>query len=201
MQLLISPASPFVRKVRVLLRETDLLDQVEEVDVSTTPLASDPTVLAANPTGKIPALVRGDGPAIYDSRVITRFLNDYADAGLYPSHSVWEILTLEATADAIMDAAVAMSYEKRLRPDAQQSADWIEAQWGKASRAIAAINNRWMSHLAGPLHIGQIGVACALSYVDLRHDDRGWRNGNAALAEWHKDFAARDSMKATKVDG
>ena len=103
--------------------------------------------------------------------------------------------------DGIMDSTVSMSYEGRLRPQEKQSEDWIEAQWGKASRAIAAINNRWMSHLAGPLHIGQIGVACALSYVDLRHDDRGWRNGNAALAEWHKDFAARDSMKATKVDG
>ncbi|MEL6840589.1 MAG: glutathione S-transferase [Pseudomonadota bacterium] len=201
MQLLISPASPFVRKARVLLRETGLLDQVEEVDVTTTPLASDPVVLAANPTGKIPALLRGDGPAIYDSRVITRFLNDYAGARLYPTHSIWEILTLEATADAIMDATVAMSYEKRLRPEAQQSEEWIEAQWGKASRAIGAINNRWMSHLAGPLHIGQIGVACALSYIDLRHDARGWRNGNAALAEWHAGFAERDSMKATQVTG
>ncbi len=201
MQLLMSPASPFVRKVRVLLRETGLLDQVEEVDVSTTPLASDPIVLAANPTGKIPALVRGDGPAIYDSRVITRFLNDYADANLYPTHSMWEILTLETTADAIMDATVTMTYETRLRPVPQQSPDWIEAQWGKAHRAISAINNRWMSHLAGPLNIGQIGVACALSYVDLRHDARGWRNGNAALAEWHAGFAARDSMQATAVTG
>ncbi|MDX8353159.1 glutathione S-transferase [Cognatiyoonia sp. IB215182] len=200
MQLLISPASPYVRKVRVLLRETDLLDRVEEVDVSTTPLASDPKVLAANPAGKIPALVRGDGPALYDSRVITRFLNDYADARLYPDHSTWDILTLEATADAIMDATVAISYEKRFRAEAQQSPEWIEAQWGKASRAVAAINNRWMSHLVGPLHIGQIAVACALSYIDLRHDERGWRNGNAALADWHARFAERESMQATQVE-
>ena len=147
MQLLISPASPFVRKVRVLLRETDLLDQVEEVDVSTTPLASDPTVLAANPTGKIPALVRGDGPAIYDSRVITRFLNDYADAGLYPSHSVWEILTLEATADAIMDAGVLMVDEHRVRPENMVSEARVDAQRGQLARAWPAINERWMSQI------------------------------------------------------
>ena len=35
MKLLMSPASPFVRKVRVLLREADLLDTVEEIEVST----------------------------------------------------------------------------------------------------------------------------------------------------------------------
>jgi glutathione S-transferase len=199
MQLLMSPASPFVRKVRVLLRETNLLAEVEEVDVSTTPLASDPKVVAANPSGKIPTLIRDDGPALYDSRVITRFLNDHAKADLYPESRIWEILTLEATADAIMDAAVTMTYEGRLRPQAQQSTEWIEAQWGKASRAVTVINNRWMSHLSGPLNIGQISTACALSYIDLRHDARGWRAGNAALANWHEEFVKRDSMIATAI--
>lgn len=197
MQLLISPASPFVRKVRVLLREADILAQVEEVEVSTTPLASDPGVVAANPIGKIPALIRTNGPAIYDSRVITRFLDDHASAGFYPESRIWDVLTLEATADAIMEAAVGMSYEARFRPEAQQSSDWVEAQWTKASRAIAAINNRWLSHLSGPLNMGHIGTACALSYVDLRHDARQWRTGNADLAAWHAGFMERDSMVAT----
>lgn len=200
MQLLISPSSPYVRKTRVLLREIDLMDTVEEVNVTTSPLNSAPEVVAANPMGKIPALIRDDGPGIYDSRVITRFLNDFAGASLYPQTRIWEILTLEATADAIMDATVAMTYETRLRPQTQQSPDWVEAQWGKASRGIAAVNSRWMSHLTGPVNIGQIGVACALSYIDLRHDARGWRNGNEALAGWHADFALRDSMIATKPD-
>jgi len=198
MQLLISPASPFVRKVRVLIREANLMDTVEEVDVSTTPMNSAPDVVAANPIGKIPALIRADGPSIYDSRVITRFLDDLAGADLYPQSRIWEILTLEATADGIMDAAVSMAYEARLRPQEKQSSEWIEAQWTKATRGIAAVNSRWMSHLTGPLNIGQIGMACALSYVDLRHNDRGWRNGNEALTDWHADFAARDSMVATR---
>lgn len=197
MQLLISPASPFVRKVRVLIREADMLERVEEITVSTTPMKSASEVIAANPIGKIPALLRPDGPAIYDSRVITRYLDDVAGAQLYPHSRIWEILTLEATADAIMDATVSMAYEKRLRPEAEQSADWVEAQWAKAARGIAAVNSRWMSHLTGPLNIGQIGMACALSYIDLRHDARGWRNDNAALAAWHATFSERDSMIAT----
>lgn len=200
MQLLISPASPFVRKVRVLIREAGLMDTVEEVNVSTTPMNSAPEVVAANPLGKIPALIRADGPGIYDSRVITRFLDDLAGANLYPESRIWEILTLEATADAIMDATVSMSYEMRLRPEEQQSPDWIEAQWSKAERGIAAVNSRWMSHLTGPLNIGQIGVACALSYIDLRHDARGWRNGNEALANWHAEFSNRPSMVETKPE-
>ena len=198
MKLIMSPPSPFARKARVLLREAGLIDRVEEIEITTTPLASDAQILAANPTGKIPALIREDGPAIYDSRVITRYLDDMADAALYPVTSLYEILTLEATADAIMEIAVGMAYDTRFRPN-QQSPDWTEAQWGKAARAIAAINSRWMSHLSGPLNMAQIAVSCALSYVDLRHDARNWRHENDALAKWQAEFEARDAMQATKV--
>ncbi|MDC1229427.1 glutathione S-transferase family protein, partial [Octadecabacter sp.] len=172
MQLIMSPASPFVRSVRVLLRETGLIDRVDEVQVATSPMASAAEALAANPTGKIPALTRTDGPAIYDSRVIMRYLDNMADANLYPNTSLYEVLTLEATAIAIMDATVSMAYEVRLRPETQQSPDWIEAQWGKAARGIEAINAHWMSHLNGPLNAAQIATSCALGYIDLRHDGR-----------------------------
>jgi glutathione S-transferase len=197
MKLIMSPASPFVRKVRVVVLETGQADAVEEVPVTTSALASAPDALAANPTGKIPALLRDDGPAIYDSRVITRYLDARAGGALYPQARIWEVLTLEATADAVMDAAVLMVYEKRLRPDAQQSPEWIEAQWGKASRGIAAINDRWMSHLAGPLDAAQIAVGCACGYLDFRHGDREWRRHAPALGAWYADFTQRPSMVAT----
>ncbi|MDG1407154.1 MAG: glutathione S-transferase [Octadecabacter sp.] len=198
MQLIMSPASPFVRSVRVLLRETGLIDRVDEVQVATSPMASAAEALAANPTGKIPALTRADGPAIYDSRVIMRYLDNMADANLYPNTSLYEVLTLEATAIAIMDATVSMAYEVRLRPETQQSPDWIEAHWGKAARGIEAINARWMSHLNGPLNAAQIATSCALGYIDLRHDGRNWRKGNDALAKWQAEFETRESMVATK---
>lgn len=196
MQLLMSPPSPFARKARVLLRETGLIDRVEEVQISTSPMDSSPQIMAANPLARIPALIRADGPAIYDSRVVTRYLDDMADSGLYPASSLYEVLTLEATAEGIMDVTVAMVYDARHRGN-DEASDWNTAQWGKASRAIAAINQRWMSHLNGPLNMGQIAVACALAYVDLRHDARNWRRGNDALAAWFADFAARPSMTDT----
>lgn len=197
MQLLTSAASPFVRKVRVLIRELEIANHITEVPVTTTAFNSDAQVVAANPIGKIPALIRPNGPTLYDSRVITRFLNDTHGGSLYPDQRIWETLTLEATGDGIMETAVSMAYETRLRPEAQQSPDWIEAQWAKASRTIAAVNARWMSHLAGPMDVGHIAVACALSYVDLRHDARNWRIGNEDLAAWHAKFSERASMQDT----
>ena len=197
MQLIMSPASPYVRKVRVAVRELGLEDAVTEVPVSTTPLASAAEALAANPTGRIPALVRDDGPALYDSRVITRFLNAHAGGTLYPEARLWEVLTLEATAEGLTDSAIAMVYQARFVGSEGPSADWIEAQWGKVKGALAALESRWMSHLSGPLDMGQIAVGCALGYLDLRHGDRGWRSVAPALADWYAIFAERPSMAAT----
>ena len=132
--------------------------------------------------------------------MITRYLDARVGAGLYPDARLWEILTLEATADGIMEAGVLMVYEGRLRPEAQQSPEWVEAQWGKLSRSLDAVNARWMSHLAGPLNMGQIAIGCALGYLDLRHDARGWREGRDALAAWFADFSQREAMIDTRPE-
>ncbi len=192
------PTSPFVRKVVVTLHETGQLDDVELINTQTAPTAPADSLTPSNPLGKIPALEREDGPAIYDSRVICAYLDARADAGLYGEGTRrWDTLTLEATADGIMDAAILMVYESRVRPEEKRYDEWVEAQWGKVDRTIAALNQRWMSHLHGPLDMGQIAVACALSYIDFRHSDRDWRSGADALAAWHKGFEDRPSMQAT----
>ncbi|KIN65592.1 Glutathione S-transferase family protein [Sulfitobacter noctilucae] len=199
MKLAFSPTSPYVRKVMVLLHETDQLDDVTLTDIATTPLAADQALLPNNPLGKVPALERTEGPALYDSRVICAYLNDRAGGALYGKGARhWDILTLEATADGILDAALAMTYEGRMRPEAKQMVEWVEGQWAKIDRACAALNTRWMSHLSGPLDMGQIAIGCALAYVDFRHDARGWRKGNDALAAWFETFDSRPSMMATR---
>ena len=199
MQLVMSPASPYVRKVRVLIREAGIEDRIEEVPVATTPMETAPEVVAANPLGRIPALLRPDGPAIYDSRVICRYLDESFEAGLYPDHGLWEVLTLEATAEGLLDSAVNMVYEKRFRGDLLWQ-PWLDAQWDKIARALDAICERWMSHLAGPVHMGQIAVGCALGYLDFRHPDREWRKGRGALDDWFAVFAERPAMTATRPE-
>lgn len=198
MKLLKAGPSPFVRKVLVTLHETGQADAVETVDVSASPMGSDASLAAANPLGKIPCLIRDDAPALYDSRVICRFLDARAGAGLYPESRLWDVLTLEATADGMMEAAVLMVYEARFRPEERQYPEWVEGQWGKVSGALDTLNARWMSHLHGPLDMGHIAVGCALGYLDLRHEQRNWRDGRDSLAAWYAGFAERAAMQATQ---
>ena len=198
MRLYHSPTSPYVRKVMVLLIETGQTDAVTIVPATGTPVDAGSMPLAQNPLGKIPCLERDDGPALYDSRVICRYLDDRAGGRLYPAPPhLWETLTLEATGDGILDAAILMRYETHVRPPDKHFPDWAKGQWAKVARALGALEGRWMSHLSGPLDMGQIAVACALGYLDLRFADRNWRQGRDALAAWYSGFAARASMTAT----
>ena len=198
MRLFHSPNSPYARKCMVLLHETEMLDQVTLIAATGTPVDTGSMPLAQNPLGKIPALERGDGPALYDSRVICRYLDSISDSGLYPAAPrLWDTLTVEATGDGITDAAILMVYETRIRPEDKRYVPWVEGQWAKIDRALDALESRWMDHLTGALDMGQISVACALGYLDFRHGLRAWRQGRPHLAAWFDTFAKRPSMQAT----
>jgi glutathione S-transferase len=202
MRLFFSANSPYVRKVMVVLHETGQLGDVEIVNAHGTPLDPGSAPLSHNPLGKVPALERPDGPAIYDSRAITRFFDARVDADLYPEPPrLWETLTLEATGDGIMDAALLVTYEARLRPESMRLDEWTDAQWAKVTRACTSLESRWMSHLHGRLDIGHIALACALGYLDFRHDARNWRAGNDALADWYGAISLRPSMVETIPPG
>lgn len=195
-----SPTSPYVRKAMILLMEAGMTDRVELAAAMGTPVDPGSMPVGANPLGKIPALERPDGCTLYDSRVITRYLATLATDGpdFYPEGPrLWEVLTLEATADGVLDAAILMRYETALRDEVGQSEAWIDGQWSKVARSLDALESRWMAHLAGPLCMGQIAVGCALGYLDFRHDARNWRETRPALAAWYAEFNQRPSMQAT----
>lgn len=199
MKLYYAAASPFVRKVLIALHETNLLDQVELMPVTISPIVPGDIVPARNPLGKIPCLELPDGTALYDSRVITRYLSSLAPAtNLYPEDdSLWDALTLEATADGIMDAAVSMIYERRIRPEENVYEPFLDAQWLKIDRALTALETRWMTQLNEQKNLPVLAVAAALGYVDFRHDDRNWRDAHPALAAWEAEIRERPSLAAT----
>ena len=177
--------SPFVRKVTTLIHHANLSDRIELINVKTTALSVAEEARAANPLGKIPVMILEDGKAIFDSRVITRYLDDFAGSNLYPQDKIYDILTLEALADGIMESAVSITYESKLRPQNEQSPSWMEAQWSKVLHAVKALDDGEFKAMNSGMNMGQIAVACALGYLDFRHDARQWRSGHSNLASWN----------------
>jgi len=181
----------------MVIHETGQLDAIEIVTARGTPIEPGSIPLSMNPLGKIPVLQPAQGAAIYDSRVICQYLDDKVGGGLYRvGDNRWLAMTQEATADGILDSAISIVYENRMRPVPIRYSAWVDAQWQKIERSVAVLNDR-CAELTGALSIGQIAVFCALGYLDFRHSDRTWRARAADLSEWYDQFSTRDSAFAT----
>ena len=197
MKLYYSPASPYVRKVRVFAMETGLMHDIALAEVAITPVGPDADLCADNPIGKIPTLVRDDGGALYDSRVICEYLDGlHGGTRMFPENedARWIALRRQALADGILDAAVNTRYETFLRPQEFRWPDWVDAQMTKVRRSLDEVEGESPGE---GVDIGTISVACALGYLDFRYADEGWRDSRPKLTTWFEKFSARPSMRET----
>ena len=195
-----SPASPFVRKVRIATRLLGLDSKVEETSVALDDPADN--IRVQNPLGKIPALILEDGTCYYDSRVILEYLDHLAGGGrIIPREPKprFDALCMQALCDGILDACVLQVYENRYRPPEMKVASWLERQADKVARGLAALDAAPPAIAPGSLpHVGQIALACVLGYRDLRFDPN-WRTDYPRLHAWHDVFAAQvPAFAATK---
>ncbi|MDP6993619.1 MAG: glutathione S-transferase N-terminal domain-containing protein [Woeseiaceae bacterium] len=199
MELFFSPTSPYVRKVLILANEIGIADQIEFIDRHPHPVDRDPSIVAKNPTGKVPTLLLDDGTALYDSRVICRYLASLSTGPtMYPTAAsdLWQVLTLEALADGLLDAALIIYYETFERPKDQIWEDWLAGQWEKIDSTVDEYE-RVLDNYTGQVNAATIAIACTLGYLDFRFEDHLWRPGHAGIQAWYEEFAKRPSMQAT----
>ncbi|KRE02180.1 glutathione S-transferase [Bosea sp. Root381] len=195
-----SPASPFGRKVKMAAIELGLMDRIEIVAADTTDPAE--ALRQQNPLGKIPTLVLEDGTTLFDSRVIVEYLDHLAGGDrLFPAGSErFAQLRLQALADGLADAALLQVYEIRFRPEEARNDAWVANQSGKVSRALAALEAAPPAFADRP-RIGEIALACALGYLDLRFA-AAWRADHPSLVAWLDAFAAKvPAFEATRFKG
>lgn len=194
-----SGPSPFVRKVRIAASLLGLADQIEEQPADLN--AAGDSIRRQNPLGKVPTLIAEDGAIYYDSRVILDYLDHRAGGGrIVPRDpkARFAALSLQALCDGIIEASLLIVYEGRYRPADKRVDDWVERQAEKATRGLAVLEAAPPKIDAMP-DVGQITLACALGYRDLRFEG-SWRKGHPKLVAWLDKFAAQvPSFAATKV--
>mgnify|MGYP001166221699 CR=1 FL=1 len=201
MKLFYSPPSPFARKVLVTLIETKQIDDVELVQVKVGPLDPGEIVPSFNPLGKIPTLILPGGEPLIDSKLICRYFADKKnrpyDIELYPPGTdLWPVLNLEALADGIMDAAILLVYEKRIREKEFRVKSWVDAQRLKITRTLNFLEAQ-QTTFSKDLNIGSLTICIALDYLDFRHADMEWRLNCPYLADWHLEIKNRKSLAST----
>ncbi len=192
-----SPTSPYVRKISVAIKELGLSGQIEHI--ATDPWNPETDLTAQNPLGKVPALISDSGEVLFDSHVICEYLDGlHCGPRLFPPEPTVRIqaLQLEALGDGVLDAAVLAFIETHRRPEAHRWAVWVSRQRAAIDRSLAWLTEH-MDLLGGQLHMGHLTVGCALGYLDFRLADLNWQERYPDLADWYREFSARESMRET----
>ena len=201
MKLIGSPASPYARKVRVVMAEKKLDYQYVIDDV----WAADCAIVESNPLGKVPCLVMEGGEAVFDSRVIVEYLDTLSPVGkLIPAlgRERAEVKTWEALADGLLDAAllIRMEFVFKGRSDEQRCQSWIDRQIGKINAVLKAMSTGLGDKpFCSGVHfsLSDVAVGCALGYLDFRFPEIVWRESYPNLNKLNEKLLLRSSFIET----
>jgi len=202
MKLFTAGPSPFGRKVALALHVLGLDEQVDIVATNTADPDSENRAL--NPLGKIPTLLTDEGP-LFDSRVILEALDRFSGGNqLLPADGPERaaVQTRVALIDGILEAALLIVYEARLRPEDMQVQSVLDSQRQKIERGLAYLDSLDLTYSnAGTPDASDIGLACALDYLEFRQV-ADWQALAPSLVGWITDFAAAvPGYKQTLPDG
>jgi glutathione S-transferase len=199
-RLLGSLASPYVRKVRVVLHEKGLDCPLEIEDVWSPTTA----IGRFNPLGKVPCLVLEDGECVFDSRVIVQTLEDLRpDPPLLPHEATSRrrVLTWEALADGMLDAGVLVRLESTQRPEDKRHEPWIARQRAKVEAALdwaeRALGERpWL--VGERFSLADVALGCATGWLAFRLPDLLEARPRPALAAYRARLEERPSFRLTR---
>lgn len=200
MKLLYQTHSPYARKVLVAAHEIGLANRIEIIHHETSPTWRNDDVFTLNPLGKVPVLIT-DGQVLFDSNVICEYLDGlHGGPKLVPREPAerYRALCLQALAQGIADAGIAVRWETERRPEPLR---WSTMRDGQLEKVVAACDYLETEISVGLApDIGAIALATALSWIEFRNV-YAFQSGRPRLASWYADFSARASMRATALHG
>jgi len=167
MKLFFTPTSPYARKIRILLREKGM--HCEELQ----PSLNDATLSAINPLGKVPTLVADDQAVMFDSVVISDYLELVQPEPRMIPVDRWERVVVrkwEAISDGICDVLVTVVLEVR-RPNDKQDESLIVRGEQKIVTALKHLDAEMVGHtfaLGNSFTLADAALIAAIGYVKLR---------------------------------
>lgn len=227
MRLFYAPTSPFSRKVRIALRDLDLIDVTEEVLINPW---TDSNLRKINPLAKVPTLIAEDGAIYFESAMICDYLDEIAHADDVEDAEALVLTdkkTMNKAAGAAkpgrrklpklfpvsgparwqamrwqgladgMMAATGRLYADSVRDDTDRSDFVMDRQKEAIQTGITAIAKGLPALNADRFDIGVLSVAVALDYLDFRWPD-GPFEVPVPLRAWQEKIASRPSFQDTR---
>lgn len=184
-----SPASPYVRKVRMAAFKAGLDKKLELITANTQDEKDD--IRSLNPLGKIPIVTKPDGSSLFDSRVIIDHFNRVG-GGLIPDNGDDRdtVLTRAALVEGLIDASLLIVYSDRYAGGETPSKVWADLQKGKIDRTLDFLEND-LTNWTNPIgfDLANIGLATALGYLTFR-EVRDWKTNRPKMQEWYQNIGS-----------
>ncbi len=199
MKLITAAPSPYGRKAQISLHEKQIKHEV----IIDLPWSEDSLTEGRNPLGKVPILITGDNQYIFDSKVITRYLDQVkAHPVIYPNDPKNHLsaITIETVADGICDSVVLICLEN-VRINNLISKQWIERQEKKIMRGLSYLSTELGSKIYfvdNFFSIADISAFTSLEYVDIRFQKLDWRKSFPNLNEYWSFHKLRESFVISK---
>tara|TARA_B110000444_G_C18790367_1_gene572145 strand:- start:417 stop:1016 length:600 start_codon:yes stop_codon:yes gene_type:complete len=184
------PNSPFGRKTKItsLVQEVTLEEKIIKVQEAN-------FLDKHNPLRKIPTLLVND-LTIIDSDNICIYLDSISKKKtLFPKKEYFKIVSMISVANGLMESVLERRMEK-IRPNNEQSNNFINKQEIRISRTIKWIENNWNNYEENYLTMDQIAIACSLEYTNFRLNNQ-WEKDCPRLIKWLINFRKKDFMKST----
>jgi glutathione S-transferase len=201
-----TPASPFVRKVMVAAIELGLDSRIDihptywPHEWATRTVDFDPDFVAANPIGRIPALITDDGVALAESNWICSYFDSLLEEPrLFPfsGKAQWEMIRLLAIADGAIESMILRRAET-LRHPPERSDNFIGKQRERIARCRDTLEIAIPALSESAIDMRHISTAIACGFMDFRYGQDEWRTSRPQLAHWYETFSQRPSMKRTR---
>ncbi|MBI4195230.1 MAG: glutathione S-transferase N-terminal domain-containing protein [Betaproteobacteria bacterium] len=200
MKLYGSPASPYARKARVLIREKHIPCEFVVED----PWPADSRIPERNPLGKVPVLEIAPGSYLFESPLVVHYLDNLDGESIDPRDAAgyWQSQWWQALGNGIIDAVIARLLETR-RPEDKQMPEKIAREEARVRRAVdlGEKTTKGGGFLVGErFTLADLVLGVALQYTDFRyaHD---WRSRAPRLARWHAGITRRPSFEETLPPG
>jgi glutathione S-transferase len=194
-RLYMTPTSPFARKVRMVVHECGLTDQVEDFDARVRTPENE--VLDVSALGKVPTLTGPDDLMLVDSTIIAEYL-DRLDGQPRLHHEIgsarWQASSAWALSESLLESLAWRARELR-RPVEERSPKFLDYETGRQARVYDWLDANLP--FPGPRDIAAIGLVIAMDYADYRFPEDDWRTGRPNLKAWFEDEAAKPAFQAT----
>ena len=200
MKLYANPTSPFVRVVRMALHEKGLADAVQVVMVDA--WGDAPEFLDANPAGRVPVLVGGDGTCLAEAPLILHYLDTLRpDLPALPRGAgAAAVLSRAGLAFAVFEAATAIIIGRKSAPDFDEGMVGRK-RYRTMRTGFARLDAACPAPEPRGLDIADMAAITALDYAVFRFPDEDWRALAPRTAALRDANAGRPSVSETAPVG